>query len=263
MRQVLLLALTLAVPPIGAQAQEPSWHALEPPPPGGGPTQIIPNIYNGTPTADFPAVVGLAITNRNGTGSICTGTLIAPSAVLTAAHCLAFDPVRVVAVVFPGEATRADYVASALLPHPRFSLARFAVADIAIVRLASPVADVAPVPLARRSPRPGTTGAIVGFGEDGSGRVGLKQVGTVRLRRCPHVVRTGSGKVRLAKSLCWRPGDQLSDTCSGDSGGPLLVNGAVAGVTSGGIGASACPGQLSFDTNVARYRAWIAGALRR
>lgn len=263
MRQILLLALTLAVPPTSGEAREVAWHVLEPSPPSAGPTAIITNIYNGTPTADFPAVVGLAITNRSGTGSICTGTLIAPSAVLTAAHCLAFDPVGVVAVVFPAEATRADYVASAFLAHPRFRLARFAVADIAIVLLASSVADVAPVPLAQRSPRPGTTGAIVGFGEDGSGRVGLKQVGTVRLRRCPRVVRTGSGKVRLAKSLCWRPGDQLSDTCSGDSGGPLLVNGAVAGVTSGGIGATACPGQLSFDTNVARYRIWIAGALRR
>jgi len=55
----------------------------------------------------------------------------------------------------------------------------------------------------------------------------------------------------------------MSDTCSGDSGGPLIVNGAVAGVTSGGIGTTGCPGQLSFDTNVARYRAWIARVLSR
>ena len=79
----------------------------------------------------------------------------------------------------------------------------------------------------------------------------------------PRVVRAGNGKVRLAKSLCWRPGDRLSDTCSGDSGGPRLVNGAVAGVTSGGIGATDCPGQLSFDTSVARYRVWIARTLRQ
>ena len=261
MRHVLLLALTLAVSATGAQGRPVTWHVLEPSPPSAGSTGIITNIYNGTPTADFPAVVGLVITNRDGSAALCSGTLIAPSAVLTAAHCLAFDPVRVVAVVYPA-GTRVDYVASAFHSHPRFSLARFAVADIAIVRLASSVADVVPVPPAQRSPHPGTTGAIVGFGEDGSGRVGLKQAGTIRLRRCPRVVRTGNGRVRLAKSLCWR-GNQLSDTCSGDSGGPLLVNGVVAGVTSGGIGTTECPGQLSFDTNVARYRVWIADTLRQ
>ena len=87
MRQILLLALTLAVPATGAGAQEVAWHVLEPSPPSAGPTAIITNIYNGTPTSDFPAVVGLAITNRDGTAGICTGTLIAPSAVLTAARC--------------------------------------------------------------------------------------------------------------------------------------------------------------------------------
>ena len=59
------------------------------------------DIYNGTPMSYFPAVVGLAIANRDGTAGICTGTLIAPSAAPTAAHCLAFDPIRVVAVVYP------------------------------------------------------------------------------------------------------------------------------------------------------------------
>jgi hypothetical protein len=229
-------------------------------PPARAQPAAFDDIYNGTPTADFPAVVGLGITNRGGSRGICTGTLIAPSAVLTAAHCLASDPVEALVVVYPN-GSRVDYAAAAFVLHPRFSLARAAVADIGIVHLSSPVADVAPLPLAQRAPRPGTTGTIVGFGDDGDGGAGLKRSGTVRLRRCPRVVRARNGKVRLAKSLCWRP--TLNDTCSGDSGGPLIVNGAVAGVTSGGIGFSSCPGVLSFDTNVARYRGWIAGVLGR
>jgi V8-like Glu-specific endopeptidase len=262
-RRVLLLALTLAACPLAGRAQEPSW-SLERPSAGTGPTVVVSNIYKGTPTADFPAVVGLAITNRDGTGIICSGTLIAPSAVLTAGHCLAFHPIAATAVVFPDGGTGVSYTAAAFDRHPRFSLARAAVADIAIVILASPVADVAPMPLARRSPRPGTTGTIVGFGEDApGGRVGVKEFGTVRLRRCPRVVRVQNGKVRLTKSLCWRPEDLVNDTCSGDSGGPLIVNGQVAGVTSGGIGTGECPGVLSFDTNVTRYRTWIARVLRQ
>ena len=70
-----------------------------------------------------------------------------------------------------------------------------------------------------------------------------------------------TGTLRIRKALCWRPADFLNDTCQGDSGGPLIVDGAVAGVTSAGIGTTTCPAQLSLDANVARYRRWIAKAL--
>jgi transmembrane serine protease 9 len=255
MRHLLLLALAL---PSLCGAQMPSWRLLEAPSPGGSPPSVMPNIFNGTPTADFPAVVGLAITNADGGRSVCSGTLIAPTAVLTAGHCLAFDPVQVVAVVFPTATTRADYVASAFAAHPRFSLARVPLADLGIVRLATPVAGVVPLPLVSRSPPPRTRGTIVGYGDDGLGSIGIKRIGTVQLRRCPRGLRVQGSVVRLGKALCWRPSFNTSDTCSGDSGGPLLVDGGVAGVTSGGVGATACPGQLSFDTNVTRYRGWIA-----
>jgi hypothetical protein len=222
-------------------------------------TAAFDDIYNGTPTADFPAVVGLGITNRDGTQGICSGTLIAPSAVLTAAHCLAFDPIHVLVVVFPG-GPRVDYEAADFVRHPRSSLARPGVADVGIVFLSSPVAGVTPLPLIERSPRPGTSGTIVGFGDDEAAGAGRKRFGTVELRRCPRVVRVRNGKVRLGrKALCWRP--ESHDTCNGDSGGPLIVNGTVAGVTSGGIGFTSCPAVLSYDMNVARYRAWIRSVL--
>jgi hypothetical protein len=217
----------------------------------------IGNIYNGEATRDFPAVVGIGLRNRDGSTAICSGTLIAPAVVLTAAHCLAFDPVAGIAAVFADGVTRRDYAAAAFLPHPQYRLARASVADVGIVLLETAVPDVAPLPLGRRSPRPGSAGTIVGYGQDNGGRAGGKRVGTVRLRRCPRVVRVRNGTVRLGKSLCWRPGSQGSDTCSGDSGGPLLVDGVVAGVTSGGIGTRSCPSTLSYDTNVARYRGWI------
>ena len=255
MRYLLLLAL--ALPSLGG-AQTP-WRLLETPDP---PQSVTPNIFNGAETAEFPAVVVLTMTNSDDTRAVCSGTLITPTAVLTAAHCLAFDPVRVAVTVRPTGTTRADvYIASAFVSHPRFSLASVPVADVGIVRLATPVANVQPLPLVSHTPRPRTRGVIVGYGDDGFGNFGDKRIGTVQLRRCPRGLHVQGTAVRLGKALCWRPTFGTSDTCSGDSGGPLIVDGGVAGVTSGGIGATVCPGQLSFDTNVVRYRAWIASML--
>jgi secreted trypsin-like serine protease len=261
MRPLLLLVLVLALPPL-AGAEASPWRLLEAPLPGGTPPAVVPNIYNGVATFDFPAVVVLVITSRDGSRATCSGTLIAPTAVLTAAHCLSFEAVRVVAVVFLDAETRVEYVASAFTIHPRFSLPRVPVADLAIVRLAQPVANVEPLALVSRSPRPRTAGLIVGFGDDGSHSF-EKRFGTVQLRRCPRGLRVQGSPVRLGKALCWRPNLVSADTCVGDSGGPLLVDGAVAGVTSGGVGTTACPGQLSFDTNVARYRGWIAAMIEQ
>src|SRR5262249_21185657 len=53
------------------------------------------------------------------------------------------------------------------------------VADLAMLLLEAPVVGVTPVPLATRRPRPGTVGTIVGYGTDGRGNLGVKEMGTV------------------------------------------------------------------------------------
>jgi secreted trypsin-like serine protease len=94
----------------------------------------------------------------------------------------------------------------------------------------------------------------------------VKRAGTVKLlRHCPKRARprVGLRQRELVDSLCWKPKPSGNDTCIGDSGGPLFVDGVVAGVHSAGITTSpvGCPSRLSWDTDVARFRKWIDGEI--
>jgi hypothetical protein len=123
------------------------------------------------------------------------------------------------------------------------------------------VVGVWPLPLANRKPRRGAVGTILGYGDDGRGNLELKEMGKVRLKRCPNSAPlSGVLPGALANSVCWwRTRLWQQDTCHGDSGGPLLIRGSVAGVTSGGD--PGCTGALSYDTSVAPFLPWITSLL--
>lgn len=217
----------------------------------------VPQIINGVPTTAYPSVAALDIWNPTGE-FLCTGTLVSPSVILTAAHCVANDPVAIDAVFFPNSSTETPYAVVAYAIHPEY---RFPAADVAMLLLEAPVVGITPVPLAGRTPRPRTVSTIVGYGADEVGNMGVKQMGTVRLRRCPRrVPALGLQPGDLARALCWRARPWEQDTCHGDSGGPLLVGGVLAGVTSGGD--ANCSGFLSWDTSVVPFRPWIVSLLR-
>jgi len=217
----------------------------------------VPRVINGTPTADFPAVAALVIRDAGGE-SLCTGTLVSSSVILTAAHCVAGGATAIRVFFFPNGDTEDAYDAVAYAINPEFS---FPFADLALVLLEAPVVGIAPAPLTSRKPRPRKLSTIVGYGEDALGNFGLKEMGTVRLAKCPkRFPALGLARGALARSLCWRARPGQQDTCHGDSGGPLLIGGSVAGVTSGGD--PNCSGVLSWDTSVAAFLPWISGLLR-
>src|SRR5262249_41324084 len=192
------------------------------------------------------------------TVGLCTGTLVSPSTILTAAHCVVDGPVGIDADFFPTATTEISYSAVAYAIHPEYRGGNDA--DLAVLWLEAPVGGISPLPLAGRKPRPRTVGTIVGYGLDEVGNLGVEEMGTVRLKRCPRRVPTlGLWPGELARDLCWSRRPWQQDTCQGDSGGPLLIGGAVAGVTLAGD--ANCTGFLSWDTSVAEFLPWITSML--
>ena len=258
-RRALASVATLALLASHASAGTP----LEQFPPDAIPaTPVTGRIFNGTPTLDFPAVAEIYIRNDDGSIFLCSGTLVTPLAVLTAGHCLSFGANAAIVRLFPDGVTASDHHAVDASVHPNFSVAQAAYADVALLALESPVTDVTPLPLIAKPPHTGAKGTIVGYGLDGADAAEIKRMGTVKVRHCPRAIhRVGIIAGQLSTSVCWKPKRRGNDTCPGDSGGPLLVGGAVAGVTSGGYGVASCPGFLSWDTSVAKVRDFIDAAL--
>lgn len=227
---------------------------------------VSPKIVNGLPTQTQPATGALLVPFGSGHQSGCTGTLIGCQTFLTAAHC-----------VCPGDTfctpTPSSYAVylqhsgihavSAIDVHPDYF---FSVdADVAVVTLTAPLTGIPPVPLnTTATPSFGTSGTIAGFGvTDGN----LDDGGV--LREGQVVTGTCSGLVPEPEHVCWTfqapvgPPGQDSNTCSGDSGGPLFIDPGsgpvVAGITSGGTSGNCLGTDRSFDANVFEFLPFIQG----
>lgn len=116
-------------------------------------TAVVPahGIYGGTPAAGNPIVVGL-LSDRFGTSAGCSGALVAPQIVMTAAHCLTL-PTQSLWVPEPGSdlrdtSTRRIQADRYFIPSD-FSTSRFPYQnDFGIVVLKSPFPNITTLQIA-------------------------------------------------------------------------------------------------------------------
>ena len=188
-------------------------------------------------------VVPISLYGFDGGAYLCSGTVISPTYVLTAAHCF-FSGIYSASVQINGRTIRA----TAYEVHPSVSSNETAVFnDVAIIRLAS-AAGVPSVPIVvSRQLESGDIISIFGYGQTESQSDSNNTLGTLR-----------SGEMEIADvtsdHLIASYSGNGSNTCLGDSGGPALLSFeggvGIVGMTSSGSREDCSAGDISLFANV-------------
>jgi secreted trypsin-like serine protease len=202
-------------------------------------------------------------------GNFCSGAAIAPDLVLTAAHCvLPGSDYKIVEFDAARQPLLRDV--KSVTAHPKFDLktmlAHRATADVALLKLAAPLASVTPAALgpAGLTVVPGDTLTVAGTGVAvrGDGKSG----GTVRAATLEATGRPGTLQIRLLDPATKGEKPGLG-ACTGDSGAPVFraaPNPVIIGVVSWSTGprnSDGCGG-LTGVTPLTLYLEWIRGTAK-
>ncbi|MET0133689.1 MAG: serine protease [Kibdelosporangium sp.] len=214
-------------------------------------------IIGGVPTSDFPECVAVGSPDQ----WCCSGTLVAPNVVVTAAHCVKGG---CCARVFLGEDVAFEQDGTVVevtkaVSHPSYGQTE-ANGDIAVLILASP-ADVEPRAIASAADVTSATFArLAGYGNtDVFSRGGY---GRRRLVDAPMASNDPKYGCDTATEFVAGAPFLDKDSCNGDSGGPAYVSSGdkwlLAGATSRATASSLRPcGDGGIYTSVCAYEDWI------
>lgn len=234
-----------------------------------------PQISNGTVISDRGAAgrsvssvvaIGRVVENVAGTRIYCTGALISPVHVLTAAHCItAVSQMRVMfGAAQDGREVYARVRRSDV--HPQYDDALPTQADVA-----RPPHDLAVLTLSSAAPGGWSSASLATQSSVLPGSLSLAGFGVSETRNVADTGTLRTASVYLQKERAERQTIETSGGtflrpvggCAGDSGAPLsLQPGVVAGVLStGGEIAGKCIGTNTF-TDLRYYTEWISGILK-
>ncbi|WP_200936355.1 trypsin-like serine protease [Marmoricola sp. Leaf446] len=250
---------------------------------------------NGTADGAAHPATGLLVLYSEGFRVRCSGTLVTPTVVLSAAHCFD-DAAGEVAVTFdsviaeepplpipPAADTAAGYTDAELaaaglrsgthVSHPQYSgftdLNNWN--DVAVVLLDEPVTDIAPAPLAPigsldtivKSQLSSTVFRAVGYGSEvRKPLVGPQKATPMTYPLLRRTVDMPGQKLtpQVLQTNGTSNSDELGETCVGDSGGPVYFGGAIAAVTSYSNGSGEkCRSVQGFQrVDISVARTWLA-----
>ncbi|MER6345838.1 S1 family peptidase [Streptomyces sp. NPDC001595] len=194
-----------------------------------------------TTTSAYPFMMQITDASQN---QFCGGTLVSPTKVVTAAHCMVGETTSGVRVV--GGRTYLNGTngtvarVSKIWIHPNYTTATRG-EDVAVLTLSTsmPYATAKYVASTDTSVyTAGTTARVLGWGTTSQSGSSSNQLRTATVPIVSDTSCRGSygSDYVAAEMVCAGYSSGGVDTCQGDSGGPLLVGGVLAGITSWGEG---------------------------